>query len=524
VKTKPKITFWRAVFAAICVLGVYSTIHRFGWGLGAATNLDDKFPWGMWISFDLLVGVALAGGGFTTAAVVHLFNMEKYEPIAKPAVLTAFLGYAMVIVALLYDLGQPWDIWHPVFRPDIMGNTHSVMFEVAFCVALYSSVLFLEFLPSVLEKFHLHTPLRWLKAIYIPLVITGCLLSMMHQSSLGTMFIIAPEKLHGLWYTPLLPFFFFITAVSGGLSMVIVESSLSYRAFGKELEEPLLRGIARVVLVVLGIYLVWRIEDLFARKNMALAFEFTPEAVMFWGEIGLGVVLPMILFGTKRVRHSRQGLFFAGLLTVLGLVVGRLNVGVTGMMRNTRSYWPNWQEFAISIFLVAVGIVAFGLIVKYFPIFEHTPRKAPVVEAERTWRRLPMANGWALASLWLLFGIGLGLVIIANAKDAAAAQSKAPVAAAAPATFELTLPADYTFKNSDSPGDVVFSHGSHIDSKAPNCAGCHSAQFSLQKAGTPLKGKMVHTEMDKGALCGSCHDGKKAFATTDNCDTCHKSN
>ena len=515
----PKITFWRVIFSILVLAGLYATIRRYGIGLGAATNLSDKFPWGMWISFDLLVGVALAGGGFTTAATVHVFNIEKYEPIAKPAVLTAFLGYAMVVVALLYDIGRPWFIWHPI----VMWNPHSVMFEVAWCVMLYTTVLFLEFLPSVLEKFGLKRPLKMLRAIYVPLVITGCLLSMMHQSSLGTMFVIAPDKLYGLWYTPLLPFFFFITAVAGGLSMVIVESSLSYRAFGKELEESLLRGIARVVVVFLGVFLVWKVEDLSGRGNLKLVFQVTPESVMFWGEMGIGVVLPIILFSIKRVRHSRQGLFFAALLTVLGLVVGRLNVGVTGMVRGTTNYWPNWQEFAVSIMLCALAMLAFGLIVKFFPIFEHSPRKAPVIEAERTWKRLPMANGYALATLWVLFGIGLGLVLFANTKEASAAK-KAEVVAPAPARFELTLPADHTFKNSDAPGDVVFSHASHVDSKAPNCAECHAAQFSLQKAGTPLKGTLVHKEMDKGALCGSCHDGKKAFATTDNCDTCHKSN
>lgn len=516
----PKLSLWRVIFAMMVIAGLYATARRFGIGLGAATNLSDKFPWGMWISFDLLVGVALAGGGFTTAATVHLFNIEKYEPIAKPAVLTAFLGYVMVIVALLFDIGQPWDIWHPI----VMWNPHSVMFEVAWCVMLYTTVLFFEFLPSVLEKFGLHKPLKWLKAVYIPLVVLGCLLSMMHQSSLGTMFVIAPDKLYGLWYTPLLPFFFFITAVSGGLAMVIVESSLSYRAFGKELEESLLRGIARVIMVFLSVFLVWKLEDLSARGNLKLVFQLTPEAVMFWGEIGIGVVLPIVLFGMKRVRHSRQGLFFAALLTVLGLVVGRLNVGVTGMVRSTSNYWPNWQEFAVTIMLCALAMVAFGLIVKYFPIFEHSPRKAPVIEAERTWRRMPMANGYALATMWVLFGFGFGLVMFANNREASAAQQNPKPAVTAPApSFDLTLPADYTFKNSDSPGDVVFSHGSHIDSKAPNCAECHASQFSLQNPGRPLTGKMVHAEMDKGALCGSCHDGKKAFATSDNCDTCHKS-
>lgn len=517
----PKMTFWRVLFVAIVTVGLVATVRRYAFGLGAVTNLSNEFPWGLWIAFDLLVGVALAGGGFTTAAAVHLFKLEKYEPIARPAVLTAFLGYVLVVVALLFDLGQPWDIWHPI----IMWNTHSVMFEVAWCVMLYTTVLALEFAPALLERLGWHRPLKLVRAVYVPLVILGCLLSMMHQSSLGTLYVIAPDKLYGLWYSPMLPFFFFITAVSGGLSMVIVESSLSYRAFGKELEEPLLRGIARVVVVFLAVFGVWKLQDLAGRGNLGLAFQLTPEAVMFWGEMGVGVGLPLVLFSMKRVRHSRQGLFFAALLTVLGLVVGRLNVGITGMVRSTGvDYVPNWQEFAVSIMIVAVGMYAFGLAVKYLPIFEHRPEgHGPIVSAEKAWKRFPMANGYALGAMWVLLGIGVVLFVAATRREASAkASAPAPVAAQVDGS-ELRLPADFTFSNDDTPGPVVFSHASHVDADAPRCATCHATDWSLQKGGTPLRGKLVHEQMDKGALCGSCHDGDEAFATNDDCETCHQS-
>src|SRR6266545_8027246 len=180
-KTIGRLTLWQGVLLAVLAAGLYATVLRFAQGLGAATNLSDEFPWGLWIGFDVLVGVGLAAGGFVVAATVHVFRIERYESIARPAVLTAFLGYILVIVGLLFDLGLPYRIWHPL----VMWNPHSVMFEVAWCVTLYTTVLAFEFLPLVLERFRLAKPLKVLRAIYVPLVIVGVLLSTLHQSSLG---------------------------------------------------------------------------------------------------------------------------------------------------------------------------------------------------------------------------------------------------------------------------------------------------------------------------------------------------
>jgi Ni/Fe-hydrogenase subunit HybB-like protein len=194
----PKITVWRAIFAAIMLVGLYATYRRIMYGLGGSTNLSDKFPWGIWIAFDVMCGVGLAAGGFTLVATVHIFNLERYKPVLRPAILTAFLGYSLVVVGLLYDLGRPDRLWHPL----VMWNPHSVMFEVAWCVTLYSTVLFLEFIPVVCEKFGWHKPMAWIHKISVPLMILGVLLSTLHQSSLGTLFLIVPEKLYPLWYTP----------------------------------------------------------------------------------------------------------------------------------------------------------------------------------------------------------------------------------------------------------------------------------------------------------------------------------
>ena len=255
--TRPKLTFWTTIVVLIFIAGAYATFLRFTRGLGATTNLSDPFPWGIWIGFDVLCGVMMAAGGFTLTAAVYIFNLERFRPIIRPTVLTAFLGYSLVVVALMFDLGRPYRIWHPL----IMWNPHSVMFEVGWCVTLYTTVLALEFAPIVFERLRMEKALRIQHAIVIPLVIAGVLLSTLHQSSLGSLYLIVPEKLHPLWYTPLLPVFFFLSAICVGLAMTIFESRMTSKAFSKELELPLLISLGRVLLVGLLVYAVLRIED-----------------------------------------------------------------------------------------------------------------------------------------------------------------------------------------------------------------------------------------------------------------------
>ena len=252
-----KLTFWQWVFVALMAAGAYASYLRFFHGLGASTNLTDQFPWGIWIGFDVLCGVGLAAGGFTLAATVHLFNVKRFEAVVRPAILTAFLGYLLVVFALMFDLGKPWNIWHPL----IMRNPRSVMFEVGWCVMLYTTVLALEFAPVVLERFGLHKALKALKVVMIPLVIAGVILSTLHQSSLGSLYLIMLNKLHPLWYSPLLPVLFYVSAIAVGLAMTIFESWHSAKAFGKQLEWPLVQRLSQVLAVVISVYLVIRFLD-----------------------------------------------------------------------------------------------------------------------------------------------------------------------------------------------------------------------------------------------------------------------
>ena len=363
---KIKFTFWKLVFLALMAAGFYGTVVRFAQGLGRSTNLNDQFPWGLWIGFDVLCGVMLAAGGFTLTAAVHIFNIKRLRPIVRPTILTAFLGYVLVCVALMYDLGRPYRIWHPL----VMRNPHSVMFEVAYCVMLYTTVLSLEFSPIVLERFNLQKPLKIVRAALIPLVILGVILSTLHQSSLGTLYLIMPEKLHPLWYSPLLPVFFFISAIAVGLAMTIFESSLSAKYFGRQLELPILQELGRVLVVVLCVYGILRYEDLLHRGVLKLVLRPGYEMYLFWLEMSLSLIFPLLLLSQKKVRTTASGLYLAAVLVVLGFITNRLNVSITGLEAAAgMHYVPKWTEVAVTGAIIAAGFALFGFAAKYLPIF-----------------------------------------------------------------------------------------------------------------------------------------------------------
>ena len=372
--------FWTVIFAGIFVALVFVTVVRFTRGLGATTNLSDQFPWGLWIGFDILCGVGLAAGAFTLMATVHLFNLHRFEPIVRPTVLTGYLGYLFVVFALMYDLGQPWRIWHAI----VFWNPHSVMFEVAWCVMLYTSVLTLEFAPIVLERFRLERLRGFLHNLNTPLVVLGVLLSTLHQSSLGSLYLIVPSKLYPLWYSPMLPVLFYVSAIGAGLGMVILESWLSGRAFGRELEIDLLEPLGRAMVVMLGVFGVLRLQSIFHEGALGLVLMPNYEGRMFLAEFGLGVVLPIALLLSRRIRNSPNGLVAGGTLAVLGFIMYRLNVSVTGLERASGAhYTPSWMEVTVSVGLVAVGFAVFALAVRYLPIFpSRTHEPAPRTPGE----------------------------------------------------------------------------------------------------------------------------------------------
>jgi len=380
--------FWRGLFALIMVAGAYATFLRFWGGLGASTNLSDQFPWGIWIGFDVLCGVGLAAGGFTLAATVHIFNIKSYRPVVRPAILTAFLGYLLVVVALLFDLGHPYRIWHPL----IMWNPRSVMFEVGWCVTLYTTVLFLEFLPVVLERFRMHTALKIMKAATLPIIIAGVILSTLHQSSLGSLFLIMPNRLHPLWWTPLLPVLFFISAVATGLAMTIFESWHSAKAFGRQLEYRLIANMTRVLAVVIAVYLTLRFLDLSHRGALSTLSQPGLERWMFTLEIVL-MAVPMLMFFREKTRQHPLAVYLGVVMFLLGFVANRMNVSVTGLERAAGvTYIPKWSEIAVTLAIIASGFAIFRLAARYLPVFEEEHEEPGAAPAAR----IPTLQGAAV--------------------------------------------------------------------------------------------------------------------------------
>jgi formate dehydrogenase iron-sulfur subunit len=408
----------------IAGLGIVIALWRFANGIGAVSNLNQGYPWGFWIGFDILAGIALAAGGFVVAALVHIFGGERYHPLVRPAIFTAFLGYLLFITGLLVDIGRPWTFWQMI----IFWHHESPMFEVGWCVMMYTTILFLEFVPAVLEKYkktvwlerwRTYSPwiawalvvlftialirtVAWVVAVggvlllfqilvhrgvirrdpRVPtlLIIAGVLFSTMHQSSLGTVFTMVPHKLHPLWYSPILPVLFFTSAVMTGLAMVIVEATLSARYLRRPPESDLLSGIGRGLWWALIVYLGLRTLDLAVRGAAAEAFAVTPQSLAFWLEILVGVVIPLAMLVSRDSVSSDRGLFWASLLVVIGLVINRLNVAITGIHAATAErYVPHWMEIAVSAGIVSAGILVYRAVVRWLPVIEehqHADRTA----------------------------------------------------------------------------------------------------------------------------------------------------
>ncbi len=368
-----RFTFWRVMLAIFFVVGVYSSAVRFFKGLGAATNMSDVTPWGLWVSFDVICGVGLAAGGFIVTAVVYIFGIEKYRCILKPSILTSFLGYSLVVVGLLFDLGKPWNIWHCI----VYWNPHSPLFEVAWCVMLYTTVLAAEFSSLIFERFGWERLQKLFKKAVVVLVVLGVLLSTLHQSTLGTLFVIFPYKLHPLWYSMLLPVLFFISCIAAGLAMVILESFLSRRFLNHSVDKNLLVRLSQYMCLMLGVYFVVRMQDLIARGAISYVWTQSREMALFHLEIFMGVVAPIILILIPSLRRNSKILFSAALLTVSGFIMHRLNVAITGLTGASGShYFPSAIEIFISIFLVGIGFTLFGLAARYLPVFVHSEVQA----------------------------------------------------------------------------------------------------------------------------------------------------
>ena len=342
---------------------------RFIFGLGATTNLNDLYPWGLWISFDVVTAVPLAAGAFTIGIVAHVFHIKKLEPLVRPAIVTGFLGYSLVCVGLLLDLGQPQRGPYVLFN----WNVHSPMFEVSMCVMAYTTVLFLEFLHPVSERFGWHIPLRLLRTLELPFAILAAMISTLHQSTLGTFFLIAVDKLHNLWYNPLLPLQFWLSAIFTGLSIVIFEASLVHKYMGQPDESDLLATLTKIIPWIMGVYIAVKAYALAFLSHGPLFYRPVLTA-LFSVEVIVGLLIPFAMFLTKRIRTDKQMQLRAASLVIIGLILNRFNVSMFAMHQPGQPvYFPNFIESVVTIGIIAAHILFFVLIAKYFPIFEHHP-------------------------------------------------------------------------------------------------------------------------------------------------------
>jgi len=357
---------------------VVVTVARFLRGLGPTTGLSDAVPWGLWIALDVMAGVALAAGGFVVVATVYLFGLERYRPFVRPAILTAFLGYVAVAVGLLYDLGLPWHIWYPILYPQYQ----SVLFEVAMCVMLYLAVLALEFAPVALEHPWFGHPifrgaLTVLKKATLVLLIAGVILSTLHQSSLGSLFLIAPYRLDPLWYTPIIYVLFFISAVGLGLMTVTMESLLSGWLFGHKIRTSLLSGLGLAASVVLGFYAAIRLGDVAVRGVLGHAFDGSWQGWLFLFETLVCAILPAVLLAVRRIRLSAAGLGVCSAMTIFGMVLNRLSVCILAFERpEGMTYFPAWTEFAITLGIMSAMALVFVFFVENLKVYPREDRES----------------------------------------------------------------------------------------------------------------------------------------------------
>jgi Ni/Fe-hydrogenase subunit HybB-like protein len=555
-------TLKTVLWALVGVLAAVSVV-RFVHGLGAVTNLSDAAPWGLWIGFDVMSGVALAAGGFVLAGIVYIFGLERYRPFVRAAILTALLGYAAVAVGLLYDLGLPWRIWHPI----VNWQYHSVLFEVAACVIIYLTVLILEFLPVVLEhRFFqgalFQAVLKALKRVTIVLVIAGIVLSTLHQSSLGSLFLITPYRLHPLWYSPIIYFLFFVSAVGLGLMTVVLESLFSHYFLGHKLHAREISGLGLAASVVLWIYVVLRVGDLAIRGVLGTAMDGSWQSGLFLAELAFSALIPAALMLHRPIRESLTGVGIAASMVVIGMIWHRLDVSIVAFARpEGMGYFPSWEEFAVSFGIVAGGILIFLFFVENLNVFDdvkgHPPEELPRYQTEATTSFLPgplgfprrysvaALSGGVLALLFLPVG-GVESVPVPvqgpRSVDAfiSAGQEGEPRELALAASVELGTTRVLMLDANRNGEVVLFDHDDHARrlGEERSCETCHHLTKPLDENTSCFE---CHRDMYESRSvfdhdlhvaqiggnqgCAECHsDGAevKSYETITECSECHR--
>ncbi len=502
------------VLLALMAVGLAFMMARFLFGIGKVANLNNQFPWGIWIGIDVASGVALAAGGFTTGAIAYVFNRDQYHAVIRPALLTAMLGYTFVVLGLLVDIGRYWNITSPIFN----HNGNSVLFEVAMCVMIYLHVLYIEFIPIVIERFkgrvRLPGPLsalngavegllaiadRILGKVMFFFIIAGIVLSCLHQSSLGSLMLIAPYKVHPLWYTPILPLLFLLSAFAAGYPMVTFESIVVAKSFNRRPEMEVLTPLAKFMPLLMGIYLVFKIGDMIVRGTYVYLLDGTFQTNAFVVEVLFGAILPFVLLLFRRVRESAGWLFFASTIWVLGILLNRINVFVTSYTPPymIEQYFPALGEVFITVGLIATLMFLYRVFVFIFPVLGAQPKKMSTTVL-------------ALFALAVTFGWH-GRV---DAAQSAAETVKTPLP-----VFEEVVPSiddapklrilnsAVVNRYSDIYEAVRFMHGKHAN-VLRDCSICHHRMPREEgdKYGEPVTMALLQQKQEVPVSCSVCHD------------------
>ncbi len=376
---------WLPTIALLTVIGGVAMLYRLWVGLGASTNLNQAYPWGLWIGFDLFM-VAFSGGAFTLATLVYVFQMHRFHAAIRPTVLTGLLGYTSVLVILLMDLGR-WDrFYHFIIYP----NINSALFEVSWCILLYTTVLVSEFSPVIMQKFGWNHAMAIMRKITVPLVIVGSTLSTLHQSSLGSLFVVMTERLHPLWYTPLVPVLFFVSSIAAGLAMVVAGATVSYWVFKRSLPQRLVADLSTFLPWILGLYLVLKFGELLWAGEIELLWTQGIYSLLFWTELIVGAMIPIIWFNLKRVYRSRLLSLMGAILVLGGIFLNRFDAAWFALRPVTGyTYIPSIAEILIQMGVICGIITVYTLVGHYLPLFEGTIRPEEDIRPKSAFKPQP---------------------------------------------------------------------------------------------------------------------------------------
>ena len=532
-----RVNTFKTILWSIFGLATAVGITRFVFGLGATTNLTDTTPWGLWIGFDVMGGVALAAGGFVMTAIFYMLKREEFHPMVKPAVLTAFLGYIAVVASLMFDLGLPWNIWHMI----IYWNPHSPLFEVGWCVMLYTTVLLLEFSPVPLEKTSRYAKIRnFLMKYKFIFVLLGIMLSTLHQSSLGSLALIWPYKVPQLWYTSILPIQFFISAVALGLMMVSFESLVSGWLYKRKPETHLIAKLGIAAVWVLGIYLAVKLGELIISGDFGLIFNGSWQSTVYIIEMLISTIIPIIIFSIPRTRNNVNWQFAGSFMVVFGMAFNRINVGGLTMVGTTGEFYlPSWTEISITAGVISAAILVFLFVIEKFNIWdrppvdpEADPFKLPTFDrSSEVWLGTPGIAARTKYSFAYVLAVAVGFALISGGKIYSGGIEQVTVM---PARGGDTLFID---GNRDGYG-VMFDHKGHVERIGgdKSCAACHhmnmprdknsrcaDCHYNMYSSADAFRHDWHASRAGANLACLDCHTGgvEKTAASAKKCEDCH---